>query len=298
SPFEEITDEDASQISVDPGLSPVSVSLRDYVNQSETLRRLVLLGVDLSKLERRPNVGNMLLRLDFEKDVQERLLFLRDVGVEEMHLGPVLTVNPFILTENMKNLQARVSYLRLKRFSADAIARMVSKAPHLLNFSVERLDNRLSFFQKQLELNVQKTQDLVTRFPRLLCGKLDPVKENLKVCEMDLGFRKNEVQHMVTRVPKLLTTNKKKLTGIFDYVHNTMGIPHSLIVRFPQVLNARLLRIRERHLFLKHLGRDQFDLAEPNYVSLDQLVSLPDHLFCATIALASLEDFDVFQKTL
>ncbi|XP_015213118.1 transcription termination factor 3, mitochondrial isoform X2 [Lepisosteus oculatus] len=298
SPFAELSEDDAVQISVHPVLPAVSVTLRDYVDQSETLSKLVLLGVDLSKLEQRPNVANMLLRLDFDADVKERLLFLKEVGVEETKLGPFLTKNPFILTESMEKLQARVSYLKVKKFSSEAIARMVSEAPFLLNFSVERLDNRLGFFQKQLGLNVQKTRDLVTRLPRLLCGSLEPVKENLKVCKIELGFQENEIQHIVTRVPKLLTANKKKLTGIFDYLHNTMGIPHSLIVKFPQVFNAKLLRIKERHLFLKQLGRAQYDPAEPNYVSLDRLVSLPDEEFCTAVAMASLEDFEMFQKTL
>ncbi|MBN3271709.1 MTEF3 factor, partial [Polyodon spathula] len=298
SPFEEISDEEALQIAVQPQLPPASVTLRDYVDQSETLSKLVLLGVDLSKLEQRPNVGNMLLRLDFETDIKERLFFLKEVGVEESHLGHFITKNPFILTESMENLQDRVSYLKSKKFSSTAVARMVSKAPYLLNFSVERLDNRLGFFQKELGLNVQKTMDLVTRLPRLLTGSLEPVKENLKVCQIELGFQKNEVQHIVTRIPKLLTASKKKLTGIFDYLHNTMGIPHNLIVKFPQALNAKLLRIKERHLFLKHLGRAQYDPAEPNYISLDRLVSLPDEVFCTEIALASLNDFEMFQKTL
>ncbi|KAK1172593.1 transcription termination factor 3, mitochondrial [Acipenser oxyrinchus oxyrinchus] len=298
SPFEEISDEEALQIAAQPQLPPASVTLRDYVDQSETLSKLVLLGVDLSKLEQRPNVGNMLLRLDFETDIKEKLFFLKKVGVEESHLGHFITKNPFILRESMENLQDRVSYLESKKFSSTAVARMVSKAPYLLNFSVERLDNRLGFFQKELGLNVQKTMDLVTRLPRLLTGSLEPVKENLKVCQTELGFKENEVRHIVTRIPKLLTASKKKLTGIFDYLHNTMGIPHNLIVKFPQALNAKLLRIKERHLFLKHLGRAQYDPAEPNYISLDRLVSLPDEVFCTEIALASLNDFEMFQKTL
>jgi mTERF domain-containing protein len=35
---------------------------------------------------------------------------------------------------------------------------MVKNAPFLLSFSVERLDNRLGFFQKELELNVKKVR--------------------------------------------------------------------------------------------------------------------------------------------
>ncbi|XP_014350736.1 transcription termination factor 3, mitochondrial isoform X2 [Latimeria chalumnae] len=242
SPFEEIAEKEAIQLEAEPILPPVSVTLRDYVDRSETLSKLVLLGVDLSKLEQRPNVANMLLRLSFEKDIKDRLLFLKEVGVEDHQLGPLLTKNPFVLTENIENLQKRVSYLNSKKFSKEAIARMVSGAPYLLNFSVERLDNRLGFFQKELKLSVQNTRELVTRLPRLLTGSLEPVKENLKV------------------------------------------------------FNAKLLRIQERHLFLKHLGRAQYDPVQPNYVSLDRLVSTPDEMFCADIAKATLQDFETFQK--
>ncbi|XP_067887653.1 transcription termination factor 3, mitochondrial [Heterodontus francisci] len=296
--FEDISEEEALQIEASPLLPPTSFTLRDYVDRSETLTKLVLLGVDLSKLERRPNVANMLLRLDFDKDVKERLLFLKDVGVEDPLLGAFLTRNPFILTEDMENLQMRIQYLQSKKFSKGAISRMVSRAPYLLNFSVERLDNRLGFYQRELGLNVQKTRDLVTRLPKLLTGSLEPVKENLKVCRIELGFRDNEIQHMITSVPKLLLASKKKVTRLFDYLHNTMGIPHHLITKFPQVFNAKFLRIKDRHLFLEYLCRAQYDPSQPNYISLDKLVATPDDVFCVEIAKGTLLDFEAFQKTL
>ncbi|XP_078396940.1 transcription termination factor 3, mitochondrial [Cetorhinus maximus] len=298
SPFEQISEEEALRIEARPPLPPTSFTLRDYVDQSETLTKLVLLGVDLSKLEGRPNVANMLLRLDFDRDIKERLLFLKDVGVDDHLLGAFLTRNPFILTEDIENLQIRVQYLQSKKFSKGAISRMVSRAPYLLNFSVERLDNRLGFYQKELGLNTQKTRDLVTRFPKLLTGSLEPVKENLKVCRIELGFRENEIQHMVTSVPKLLLASKKKVTRLFDYLHNTMGIPHHLITKFPQVFNTKFLRIKDRHLFLEHLGRAQYDPTQPNYISLDKLVVTSDYVFCVEIAKGTLLDFESFQKTL
>ncbi|XP_072324188.1 transcription termination factor 3, mitochondrial isoform X1 [Scyliorhinus torazame] len=296
--FEEISEEEALRIEASPPLPPTSFTLRDYVDQSETLTKLVLLGMDLSKLKMRPNVANMLLRLDFDRDIKGRLLFLKDVGVDDQLLGAFLTRNPFILTEDIENLQMRIQYLQSKKFSKEAISRMVSRAPYLLNFSVERLDNRLGFYQKELGLNVQKTRDLVTRLPRLLTGSLEPVKENLKVCRIELGFRENEIQHMVTNVPKLLLASKKKVTRLFDYLHNTMGIPHHLITKFPQVFNGKFLRIKDRHLFLEHLGRAQYDPTQPNYISLDKLVATPDDVFCVEIAKGTLLDFEAFQKTL
>ncbi|KAJ8335105.1 hypothetical protein SKAU_G00407440 [Synaphobranchus kaupii] len=297
SPFEEISDEEAVQIVAPPPLPPVSLSLRDYVNQSETLSVLVHLGVDLSKLETRRNVGSMLLRMEVQH-LQERLLFLRDLGLQNPQLGPLLTRNPFILTETVDNLRARVLYLQSKRFSSEDVGSMVCRAPYMLNFSVQRLDNRLGFYQTLLGLSPHKTRDMVTRLPRLLCGSLEPVKENLKVCELEFGFRPNEIQHIVTRIPKVLTANKKRLTETFDYVHNTMAIPHALIVKFPQVLNGSLLRIRERHLFLQYLGKAHYDPEQSGYVPLDRLVSLPDSEFCSKLASASPQDFELFQKTL
>ncbi|XP_057590732.1 transcription termination factor 3, mitochondrial isoform X2 [Hippopotamus amphibius kiboko] len=181
SPLQPVSEEEAVQIIADPPLPPSSFTLRDYVDHSETLKKLVLLGVDLSKIEKHPDAANLLLRLDFEKDIKQILLFLKDLGIEDNQLGTILTKNYAIFSEDLENLKTRVAYLQSKNFSKADIAQMVRNAPFLLSFSVERLDNRLGFFQKELELSVKKTRDLVIRLPRLLTGSLEPVKENMKV---------------------------------------------------------------------------------------------------------------------
>ncbi|EFB29086.1 hypothetical protein PANDA_009841, partial [Ailuropoda melanoleuca] len=298
SPLQPVSEEEAVQIIADPPLPPDTFTLRDYVDHSETLQKLVLLGVDLSKIEKHPDAANLLLRLDFEKDIKQILMFLKDLGIEDNQLGTYLTKNYAIFSEDLENLKTRVAYLQSKNFSKAHIAQMVRNAPFLLSFSVERLDNRLGFFQKELELSVKKTRDLVVRLPRLLTGSLEPVKENMKVYHLELGFKHNEIQHMITKVPKMLTANKRKLTETFDYVHNVMSIPHHLIVKFPQVFNTRLFKVKERHLFLTYVGRAQYDPTKPNYISLDKLVSVPDEIFCEEIAKASVQDFEKFLKTL
>lgn len=181
SPLQPISEEEAVQIIADPPLPPVSFTLRDYVDHSETLQKLVLLGVDLSKIEKHPDAANCLLRMDFENDIKQILLFLKDLGIEDNQLGPFLTKNYAIFSEDLENLKTRVAYLQSKNFNKADITQMVRNAPFLLNFSVERLDNRLGFFQKELELSVKKIRDLVVRLPRLLTGSLEPVKENMKV---------------------------------------------------------------------------------------------------------------------
>ncbi|XP_050747793.1 transcription termination factor 3, mitochondrial isoform X3 [Gymnogyps californianus] len=274
SALEEISEEEAVQIIAEPLLPLQSSTLRDYVDHSETLAKLVHLGVDLSQVEKRQKAGQLLLTLDFEKDIRKILLFLKDVGVEDNQLGPFLTKNPYILAEDLEVLETRVAYLKSKKFGKAEIAQMVSRAPYLLLFSVERLDNRLGFFKNELGLSVKK------------------------VCQIELGFQRNEIQQIVFKTPKILTASKKRLKQTFDYLHNIMGIPHHMLTRFPQVFNSKLLRIKERHMFLTFLGRAQYDPAQPSYISLDQLVSLPDEVFCTEIAKASIQDFEKFLKTL
>ncbi|XP_070798208.1 transcription termination factor 3, mitochondrial [Pituophis catenifer annectens] len=298
SPLEKISEDESLQIKAAPPPPLESFSLRDYVDHSETLRKLVLLGVNLSMLEKHPNAGQLLVKLDFETDIKKILLFLNDIGLEDTQFGAFLTKNPYILNEEVEDLKTRVDYLISKKFPKEAVTQMVLRAPCLLHLSVENLDDRLGFFQNVLGLNPRKTRNLVTRLPRLLTGKLEPIEENLAVYEEELGFSKNEIRHIAHTVPKNLSIGKKKLTQVFDYVHNVMGISHKLMVHFPQIFNAKLLRIKERHLFLKFLGRAQYDPEQPSYISLEKLIAMPDDVFCAEVAKAEVTDFENFLKTL
>ncbi|KAJ6653833.1 hypothetical protein lerEdw1_008677 [Lerista edwardsae] len=107
SALEEVSEDEALQITAEPPLPFESFTFQDYVDRSETLQKLVLLGVDLSKVAKRPDAGQFLLKLDFEQDIRKTLLFLKDVGVEDDKLGAFLTKNPYILREDVKDLETR-----------------------------------------------------------------------------------------------------------------------------------------------------------------------------------------------
>lgn len=63
--------------------------------------------MDLSKIEKHPDAANLLLRLDFEKHIKQILLFLKDLGLEDNQLGPFLTKNYAIFSEDLENLKTR-----------------------------------------------------------------------------------------------------------------------------------------------------------------------------------------------
>ena len=57
-----------------------------------------------------------------------------------------------------------MAYLKSKKFGKSEIAQMVPRAPYLLLFSVERLDNRLGFFKNELGLSVKQVNTEAFRY--------------------------------------------------------------------------------------------------------------------------------------
>lgn len=57
-----------------PGFA-MSYSLAAYVDRSPTLQKLVDLGVDLSAVEANPGQADVLVKLDFDRDVAPRIRY-------------------------------------------------------------------------------------------------------------------------------------------------------------------------------------------------------------------------------
>jgi mTERF domain-containing protein len=93
-------------------------------------------------------------------------------------------------------------------------------------------------------------------------------------------------------------SGNKPLLSVFDYAHNTMKLTHQQIVDFPQILRSRTFRLKQRHMFLELLGRAQYNPTLEGYVSPKVIVSGPDSEFCKTIAKSSVEDFNIFLKSI
>jgi len=144
--------EGINEIHITPALPSRSFNLAPYVNESETLRCLVDLGVDLSKVEKNPDVAGYILKMDLQKDVKPYLLFLRTVGIPDDQLGQFITKNPGIFQQDLDHLQVRINYLASKKFSIDAVSRIITKAPDVLSMTTKDLDKQLGYYQKEFKL--------------------------------------------------------------------------------------------------------------------------------------------------
>lgn len=123
--------EDVSHVA--PYLKP-TFNFAAYVNKSETLQQLIHLGVNLYKLEKTSTIPPYLLKLDFEKDMKKYVMFLLDVGLSMDDLGTFITKNPLLFQIELSDLEARINYLKSKKFNSDMIVRILQRSPMWLSF--------------------------------------------------------------------------------------------------------------------------------------------------------------------
>lgn len=276
---------------------PKSFNFAAYANKSITVQRLVQLGVDLSVCEKK-GLGQELITLDFEKDVEPLIHFLTSRGVPADRLGWWFTKNPYVFREPLENLQVRIDYLVSKHFSPQAVTRIVSNAPLFLAFRVEDMDRRLGFLQRSLSLSGAEVRHIVTRFPKLPTSRLHLIEYNVFAIKEEMGFTNDEMKQMIMVCPKLLLSSRNKIVTAFTYLHHEVGLSHAQLIQFPTVLRTRECIYKPRHQFLVKLGRAQFDPKEPNYVSPQALVVGSDVVFCENVAKTSVDTYNAFLKTI
>lgn len=76
-----------------------------------------------------------------------------------------------------------------------------------------------------------------------------------------------------------------------------MGVSQDRISEFPGVLLKRAFVLKERHEYLVHLNRAQYDPTKPNFVSLHDIATTTDQVFCEVCAKTSIDRYNEFLKT-
>ncbi|KAH8300507.1 hypothetical protein KR018_010096 [Drosophila ironensis] len=274
-----------------------SFNLCAYVNNSKTLQQLVQLGVNLHSIERRKGLGQFVLNLDFEKNIKPHISFLVEQGISPDNFGRMLTKNPLIFKEDLDDLQTRVDYLKSKRFSDEARTRILTQNPYWLMFSTRRVDRRLGYFQKEFRLSGHDLRLLATREPNVVTYNMEHLRKSVFTLREEMGFSPKELSALVVRKPRLMMIPPDDLIERFSYIHQDMGLPHSQIVQCPELLASREFRLRERHEFLKMLGRAQYDPQKDLYISPKTLVEGNNFYFVRNVAKSDLETYELFLKT-
>lgn len=188
---------------------PPTFNLAAYVNKSDTLKELIKLGVNLNAIEKRKGLPQFLLKLDFEKDIKNHLLFLHDAGIPPSSLGELITKNPLLFKEDIDDLQIRVNYLESKKFEMTEISRIIEVNPFWLMFNTQRIDRRLGYFQKQFKLNGNQVRTLAVKQPKLITYNLEHIRVNSFSIKEEMGFNADEVKELLLKKPRLWMISKK-----------------------------------------------------------------------------------------
>uniref|UniRef100_A0A182T305 Transcription termination factor 3, mitochondrial n=1 Tax=Anopheles maculatus TaxID=74869 RepID=A0A182T305_9DIPT len=306
--FHQVLREEQQRSVLDPVPDPMSLeafpntkpafNFAAYVNKSHTLQQLVSLGVELHRLEKRKGIPQFVLGLDFERDMKAHIRFLADAGVPAEMLGEFLTKNPLIFKETLGDLETRMNYLESKRFLPEEIARIVTNNPFWLMLNTKRIDRRLGYFQKTFHLAGNEVRTLATKQPRLITYNLEHVRKNTFTVQEEMGFDKEEVKQLLLSKPRIWMIKTEALQYRFEYIHRRMKLSHAEILQTPDLLLTRDVRIKQRHGFLKFLGKVQYDPKKELYIPLKSLAVGTDEEFVTEVAKSNMECYNRFLKTL
>lgn len=180
-----------------------SFHLYPYVRESKTLQKLIQLGVDLHRIERRKGLGKFLLNLDFDRDIQSHLIFLNDIDIESTSLAEIITKNPLIFKEDLDDLTVRINYLEMKKFAPKEIIRIIEKNPFWLMFNTQRIDKRLGYFQNQFQLSGNELRSVAIKQPKLITYNFEAIRQQSFSIKEECGFNDDEVKLLLIAAPKL-----------------------------------------------------------------------------------------------
>lgn len=275
---------------------PIAFNMAAFVDGCPTLQQLVQLGVDLSVVEKDPEVGKSLLRMNFDRHIKPHIQALMDIGVPAEELGPLITENPYIFQVSIHNIKARVEYLLSKDFPPECIVRIVTGYPPYLNYSVKQVDARLGYLQNEFYFNADGLRTVLINHPQLMGLETEDIR-TIKCAIFDLmAFEYNWTRLLILQLPAILSQPPKKLVNIFDILHNTGNINHGLMIRFPEVFVTDERQVSDRIGYLMLLGRDQYDPSRPLYVPLTAISSVSDAVFATKYARTSEADYDLYLK--
>lgn len=275
-----------------------SFNLAAFVNNSNTLQELLKLGVSLYDIENsNTNAAALLLKLDFEKDCIAYIKFLVDNGVKEKNLGRFITEFPMIFSQHMDDLQTRVNYLESKGFSSVMIAKALNKSAVLLANKTKTLDYKLGELKIEFRLPAAILRTIIVNHPTVISHPNEQYKLINFTLNEEFGFETNEIHKILEKQPTVIDFMRPSLIARLDLIHNTIGLGHKTIAKFPKLITGPILDIEYRFKYLQKLKRDQFNPTKPLYVPPFALYNKSDDFFCTNYAKTSLEDYKLFLKT-
>lgn len=283
--------------SLSPILHPAG-NLAAYVPRSHTLSQLVLLGVDLSKIESIPGVANMLVKLDFRTEVEPLIWKLNGYGFTLKAIARVFTGYPKILQLPSDELDRRLNYFLSHGFKQTVVVEMMTRYPSILQQTVIEVDRQLGGVQSLFQLNANELRGCIGSTPNIVIHPISKIKDVYVILTKMMGFPTPVTKSMVCSHPKLLVTEQERLSANFVFMHSRLDLTLECIQLWPSALTAAPHLLPQRVTFLVRRGLLQLDPKRPLYTPLSQVVDGSDARFCQNFGRVDEQKYNTFLKTL
>ncbi|XP_074600033.1 mitochondrial transcription termination factor 3 [Brevipalpus obovatus] len=271
-------------------------NIASMVNQSSTLKKLVDLGVDLFLLEQKRDIAEYLVRLEFDRHIKDHLFFLHHYGFPDDKLGNLITKNPLIFQEAIKNLQTRLRFLKDYGFTHDQILGILIAHPVFINYGVTSIKELFDFLRREYSLTKFDIPNLVSSYPKMI-SMSDMYFRDFTFCMTEeAGFDKEQIREIIIKIPNIFSKPRWKLINNYDFLTIEAGYTLPLIVHRPQPLLSTLRTLHSRVLYMKTLRLLQPDPKKPGYTPLD-LFEVRELEFLDRLKLTR-ADFNRFLKTM
>uniref|UniRef100_A0A0K0D5G7 Protein-serine/threonine kinase n=1 Tax=Angiostrongylus cantonensis TaxID=6313 RepID=A0A0K0D5G7_ANGCA len=121
------------------------------------------------------------------------------------------------------------------------------------------MDSRLGWVQKQFGLSGNEVRALIRKEARILMFGLGPLQRLVGLFNKELGFSPKQMKRILLADPRVFMMEAKFIRTNYDYVHSTMRLSNSIIAKNPFILRCSHSSIRNRHEFLKKIGRAVYE---------------------------------------
>ncbi|VDD75060.1 unnamed protein product [Mesocestoides corti] len=278
---------------------PDSGNLAALVAHNDCLKKLVRLGVDLSRIESEPGVANLLVKTDFNVSVAPKLWLFADFGFELPLVARIFTRVPkTIIKVSTEEISSRLKYFTDRGFGAKDVIHMVSDQPQILALTSVEVDRRLGTLMNTFHLNADQVRHIAKEAPKCIVQETKSTKDVFVVLTKMMGFPVATARQMVNDFPPIVMSSNRVLSTNVFHLHKRLELEFDLIALCPRALCAPPRILKERTNFLKLCGLFQPDGRRPLYTPLDAIVQGSDEDFCRRFARGNEDLFNDYLRTL
>ncbi|KAM7542518.1 hypothetical protein Aperf_G00000011552 [Anoplocephala perfoliata] len=278
---------------------PEAGNLAALVPLNDCLRKLVNLGVDLSKIESQPGVANLLVKTDFETSISPKLWLLTDFGFDLSQVARVFTYIPkTIVKSSAEEIASRLKYFTDREFDTGVTVGMISDQPSILAMASCEVDKTLAILMRTFDLRADQVRHVAGGAPKCIVQPIKSTKDVFVALTKMLGFSIAITREMLMDFPRIILSSNRVLSCNTFHLHRRLELPFELIALYPRALCAPPRILAERTNFLKFCSRFQPDGSKPLYTSLDAIIEGTDEEFCKLFADGNEKLFNDYLRTI